>query len=61
MCVRSLSQEDPWRRAWLPTPVSLLGESHGQTSLAVYSLQSQGRKELDTTEATEHAHTLEAT
>ena len=59
MCVRSLSQEDPWRKAWLPTPVSLLGESHGQTSLAVYS--PQGRKELDTTEASEYAHTLEAT
>ena len=24
----------PWRRKWQPTPVSLLGESHGQRSLA---------------------------
>ena len=24
----------PWRRAWQPTPVFLLGESHGQRSLA---------------------------
>ena len=23
----------PWRRAWQPTPVFLLGESHGQKSL----------------------------
>ena len=23
----------PWRRAWQPTPVFLLGESHGQRSL----------------------------
>ena len=26
----------PWRRKWQPTPVFLPGESHGQTSLAVY-------------------------
>jgi len=23
----------PWRREWLPTPVFLLGESHGQRSI----------------------------
>ena len=28
----------PWRRAWQPTPISLPGESHGQRSLAGYSL-----------------------
>ena len=27
----------PWRRAWRPIPVFLLGESHGQRSLAGYS------------------------
>ena len=27
----------PWRRAWEPTPVFLLGESHGQTTLVGYS------------------------
>ena len=27
----------PWRRQWLPTPVFLPGESHGQRSLAGYS------------------------
>ena len=27
----------PWRRAWQPTPVFLLGESHGQRSLVGYS------------------------
>ena len=26
-----------WRRAWQPTPVFLLGESHGQGSLVAYS------------------------
>ena len=26
----------PWRRAWQPTPIFLLGESHGQRSLAGY-------------------------
>ena len=27
----------PWRREWLPTPVFLPGESHGQRSLVDYS------------------------
>ena len=46
--VRSLGWEDPWRRKWQPTPVSLPGESHGRRSLVSYS--PQGRKELDMTE-----------
>ena len=36
----------PWRRKWQPTPVFLLGKSHGQRSLAGYS--PWGRKESDT-------------
>ena len=28
----------PWKRKWQPTPVFLPGESHGQRSLAGYSL-----------------------
>ena len=40
----------PWRRAWAPTPVFLLGESHGQRSLADYS--PLGHIESNTTEAT---------
>ena len=47
-----LIREIPWRRAWQPTPVFLLRESHGQRSLEGYSPQSQ--KELGTTEATWH-------
>ena len=39
---------------WQPTPVFLLGESHEQKNLAVYS--PYGHKESDMTEATEHAH-----
>ena len=31
--VQSLDGEDPWRREWLPTPVFLPGEFHGQRSL----------------------------
>ena len=46
----------PWRRAWQLTPVFSPGESHGHRSLEGY--YSYGCKELDTTEATEHAHTL---
>ena len=37
-----------WRRAWLPTPVSLPGRFHVQRSLAGYS--PWGRKESDMTE-----------
>ena len=46
--VRFLGQEDPWRRKWLPTPVFLPGESHGQRSLAGYS--PWGRKQSNTNE-----------
>ena len=50
----------PWRRAWLPTPVFLPGESHGQRSLVGYS--PQGLTELDTTESLPLSlPTLEAT
>ena len=38
--------EIPWSRKWQPTPVFLLGESHGQRNLVGYG--PQGRKELDT-------------
>ena len=48
--VQSLGQEDHVRRAWHPTAVFLPEESHGQRSLAGYSLY--GHKELGTTEAT---------
>ena len=37
----------PWKREWLPTPVVLPGEFHGQRNLVGYS--PWGRKELDTT------------
>ena len=33
----SIPGKIPWRRAWQPTPVFLLGESHGQRSLEGYS------------------------
>ena len=46
--VRSLGGEDPWRRAWPPTPVFLPGESQGQRSLA--SSSPRGHKASDTTE-----------
>ena len=40
--------EIPWSRKWQPTPVFLLGESHGQRSLV--GQHPWGCKELDTTE-----------
>ena len=46
--VQSLGWEDPLRREWLPTPVFLPGESHGQRNLVGYS--PWGCKELDMTE-----------
>ena len=49
MWVRPLGwEENPWRRKWQPTPVSLPGESHGRRSLIGYS--PWGHKESDTTE-----------
>ena len=35
--VRSLDQENLWRRKWQPIPVFLPGECHGQRSLVGYS------------------------
>jgi len=32
----SIPGKIPWRREWLPTPVFLPGEFHGQRSLAGY-------------------------
>ena len=46
--VQSLGWEESLKRKWQHTPVFLLGEFHGQKSLAGYS--SWGLKELDTTE-----------
>ena len=48
--VRSRVGKIPWRRAWRPTPVFLLGESYRQRSLVGYS--PWGHKESDMTEAT---------
>ena len=44
------SGRTPWRWTWQPTPIFLLGESHGQRILAGYS--SWGRKESDMAEHT---------
>ena len=54
MWVRSLGQEDPLEREWLPTPVFLPGEFHGQRSLVGYS--PWGHKELDITERLTYTH-----
>ena len=49
------SRKIPWR--WLPTPIFLLGEFHGHSSLEGYSLW--GCKESDTTEWLTHTHRQE--
>ena len=43
-----LGSGDPWRRDWLPSPVFLPGEFHGQRSLEGYS--PWGHRESDTNE-----------
>ena len=48
MQVLSLGWEDPLEKMWQPTPVFLLGKSHGWRSLVGYS--PKGSKELNTTE-----------
>ena len=57
MQVRSLGWEDlPEEGNGNPLQYSCLENPHGQRSLAGYS--PWGHKELDTTEATEYAHTV---
>ena len=52
-----LGWEDPLEKEWLPTPVFLPGEFHGQRSLANYS--PWGHKESDMTEQMgTHTHTF---
>ena len=52
MRVRSLGQEDPWRRAWQSPPVFLPGKFHGQRAwrAIVHGLA----KESDITERLTH-------
>ena len=49
--VQFLGQEEPLEEGMKPTPIFLLGESHGQRSLVGY-IQSMGSQRV-TTEATE--------
>ena len=55
MQIRSLGQEDPWRRKWQPLWCFRLENPHEQRGLAVYS--PQDCKQLDMTEATQHTNT----
>ena len=47
----------PWRREWLPIPVFLPGESHGQRSLVVHNLW--GRERVGHDWANKHIHERE--
>ena len=49
-CIRTIPwvRKILWRREWIPTPVFLPRNFHGQRSLVSYSLW--GHKELDMTE-----------
>ena len=42
-----MGQEDPLKKEMQPTPVSFLGKSHGQKSLACFSPRSQKRVRHD--------------
>ena len=44
--VQSLVKKIPCRREWLPTPVFLPGESHGQRSLGGYSVWSHKASDM---------------
>ena len=54
--VQCLSRIDPLRREWLPTPVFLPGEFHGQRSLVGYG--PWGHKESDMAEKLTLSHSL---
>ena len=45
----------PWRKAWLPTPVSLPRESRGQRSLVGCRLWSQSRTRLKRLSSSKHS------
>ena len=48
----------PWKSAWQPTPVYLLGKSQGERSLVDYVngvAKSQTTQKVASAEATEHA------
>ena len=48
-----------WRREWQPTPVFLLGESHGQRSLqATVHRVTKSQTQLSDTHTHTHTHTL---
>jgi len=47
MWVRSLLEKIPWRKKWQPAPVFLSRKSHGQRSLAGYSLRALKRLGYD--------------
>ena len=55
--VQSLGQEDPLKKEWQRTPVSLPGKPHGQRSLAGCS--HGVTKESDMTETKQQQHGLE--
>ena len=54
--VQSLGWEISWRRDWLPTPVLLTAEFHGQRRLVSYS--PWGYKESDITKQLTHMHSV---
>ena len=47
----------PWRRKWLPTPVFLTGEFHGQRSLEGYSPRGHRVRHVSGTNTHSHIHT----
>ena len=44
--IQFLGQEDPWKREWQPTLVSLPGESHAEKYGWLQSIESQSRTKL---------------
>ena len=52
--VRSWVKKIPWRSKWLPTPILLPGESHGQSSLEGYCLWGGKRVGRDSVTIQQH-------
>ena len=56
MKVQSLGQEDPLRKKWQPSPVFMPEKSHGQRSLAGYSLWGSQKVGHNLATKPQHGH-----
>ena len=60
MPVWSLGQEDPLEKEWLPTPVFLPGEFHGQRNLVGYTVHRVAKSQTQPSTQAQHSTTYTA-